>query len=169
MQINCENVQLHGEIRAQRGRMWRVMCVFALDMGGWIYIAYKSLTHKIWGFPSNHGHKTAHARRTSISIFFNQMLIFSLAKTRTRRSPFSGGTSRKFGEDVTGPRVSGLSTLSHAKRSGWQYGRPIFHVPRTRLCMSITSLPRPRIPHSGRVCRTPDVTSQAEWVVAAVL
>ena len=32
-------------------------------------------------------------------------------------------------------------------------------------------LPQPRIymPHSGRVCRTPDVTSQAEWVGAAVL
>ena len=30
-------VQL-GEIRARRGRMWRVMCVFVLDVGGRIYI-----------------------------------------------------------------------------------------------------------------------------------
>jgi hypothetical protein len=44
-----------------------------------------------------------------------------------------------------------------------------FHVPRTRLCMSIPSLPRPRMPRWGGLCRTPDVTSQAERVGAAVL
>ena len=48
-------------------------------------------------------------RRTSISIFLIRCGFF--AKHRTRRSPFSGGTSRKFGEDVT---VFCSHTLSHA-------------------------------------------------------